>query len=109
MTSLIKQNGNGRLDVLEIVNRKIPLDMRRYIQKFLLNECKYAEYDMKYGWEEVEDLLNDVLPWGPNFCCHLFKIFDNMGDGLQMFYPNAFIDKELALLRKKYYLTEKVY
>ena len=109
MTSLIKQSVYGKLDVLKIVNRKLPPDMRMYIQKFLINECKYAEYDMNYTWEEVEGMLNDALPWGPDFCCHLFKIFDKMGDGLQLFYPNAKTDPEVKLLRKQYYLENHDY
>ena len=99
MTSLITPTNNGKLDVLEIVNRRIPGDMRWYIQQFLTNECKYAEYDMKYTWEEIEDMWNDVLPWGPEFCSYLFKNFEKMGDNLQLFYPNADTDTELTLDR----------
>jgi len=106
MAEIIAQN-NVEGDVINFVDR-IPRDLHPYIQSFLKLELDYADYEEKYTWEEVEDLLNDVLPRGPDFCCYLFKKFEKLNDNIEMFYPNAMTDTELILLHKTWHDDRKV-
>lgn len=101
MAEIIAQN-NVDVDMIDFVYR-LPRDLHPCIQSFLTLELDYAHYEEKYTWEDFEYMLNDVLPWGPDFCCHLFKKFEKLGDNLELFYPNARTDTELTLKRKLWY------
>ena len=90
------------VDMIEFM-KMIPQDLFPCIKSFMKMEYDYALYDEKYTWEDIEYLLNDVLSWGPDFCCHLFKKFEKLGDGLHMFYPNAENDSEVTLRYKVWY------
>lgn len=90
MATIIQEQS---VDMTEFMNM-IPRDLFPCIKSFMKIEYDYALYDEKYTWESVEEILNNVLPWGPDFCCHLFKKFEKMGDELYLFYPNA--DTELT-------------
>jgi hypothetical protein len=90
------------VDVTELMNM-IPRDLVPCIKSFMKMEYDYALYDEKYTWESIEEILNNVLHWGPDFCCHLFKKFEEIGNGLQLFYPNADTDTELTLRRRTWY------
>ena len=46
---------------------------------------KYDDYYHNYSWEDVEDMLDDVVFHGPSMCNHLFKIFETIDTS---FYPN---------------------
>lgn len=105
MAEIDSQNNVGS-DVFNFVDR-IPRDLHPYIQSFLKVELDYASYEEKYTWEQLEDILNNVLPWGPDFCCHLFKKFKNLDDNLELFYPNARTDTEVRLLRKTWHDDRK--
>ncbi len=83
------------VDMKNFVNM-MPTDLVPCIKAFMKTECDYAWYDDKYTWEDIENILNDVLPWGVSFCNHLFKKFKKMVDGLYLFYPNADTDTELT-------------
>ena len=106
MAEIVDQNNVG-VDMINFVDR-IPRDLHPYIQSFLKLELDYAYYEENYTWEEVEYMLNDVLPWGPDFCCHLFKKFEKLDDNLELFYPNARTDTELRLLRKTWHDDRQV-
>ena len=73
-----------------------------FIGEFLPNELvdiiysyertKYDDYYDNYTWEDVQDMLDDVVFHGPSMCNHLFKIFETIDSS---FYPN--IDDELIV------------
>ena len=106
MAEIVAQN-NVDVDMIDFVYR-LPRDLHPCIKSFLKVELDYAYYEETYTWEKVEYMLNDVLPWGADFCCHLFKKFEKLGDNLELFYPNARTDTELTLLRKTWHDEQKV-
>ena len=97
-TDIQRSSVDMNKDMTDFMNM-IPHDLVPCIKSFMKTEYEYALYDKKYTWENIENMLNDVLPWGPDFCCHLFKKFEKIEDGLQLFYPNADTDTELTLKR----------
>ena len=89
--------------ITNIVENRLPLDLIPCVMSFLEPECKFYDYEYYYSWEELEDMLNDTLPWGPDFCNHLFKIFNDMNDSMFMFYPNAHSDEEIVYSPNHYF------
>lgn len=73
-----------------------------FVEEFLPNEMvdiiysyektKYDDYYDNYSWEDVQDMLDDVVFHGPSMCNHLFKVFETIEPS---FYPN--INDELTV------------
>ena len=98
----IQDNVNIEMDIVDIVNTRLPLDLLPCLMSFLEPECRYNDYCNNYSWEELEYVLNNTLQWGPDFCNHLFKIFKRMNDNRFMFYPNARNDTDVECVPNHY-------
>lgn len=75
----------------QFIGEIIPTELVDIIYSYEIT--KYDDYYHNYSWEDVEDILDDVVFHGPSMCYHLFKVFKTIEPS---FYPN--IDHELTLI-----------
>ena len=75
----------------QFIGEIIPTELVDIIYSYEIT--KYDDYYDNYSWEDVEDMLDDVVFHGPSMCNHLFKVFKTIEPS---FYPN--IDDELTLI-----------
>ena len=50
---------------------------------------EYDKYRHRYTWDEIDEMVYELMTTGPDFCCYLFSILSEIGDDLYIFYPNA--------------------
>ena len=68
------------VDMKNFVNM-MPTDLVPCNKAFMKTECDYAWYDDNYTWEDIENILNDVLPWGVSFVIICLKSLKKWGMG----------------------------
>ena len=65
----------------------LPEDMVNEIVSF--HGTEYDKYRHRYTWDEIDEMVYELMTTGPDFCCYLFSILSEIGDDLYIFYPNA--------------------
>lgn len=81
---------NKNREFYDFIGEFLPNEMVDIIYSY--ERTKYDDYYDNYSWEDVQDMLDDVVFHGPSMCNHLFKIFKNIDPS---FYPN--IDDEITI------------
>ena len=92
------------IDIDELMVRKLPTELIAKIFSYSFSN-KYNTYYDKYTWDDIEYMLYELMEFDVNFCEHIFKIFQSIGDRITIFYPNAFNDTEVILKPKKFERT----
>lgn len=72
---------------------RMPEDMINTIISF--HGTDYDRICHEYTWEEIENMVSYFVDQGPNCCEYVFRMFERMGEDLNIFYPNAASDNSI--------------
>ena len=86
---MLKKN----LQFLQFINKIIPTDVIPIILSYEKNE--YNKYYDQYSWEDIEDMLYELMEFDINFCEHIFKMFREID--ITLLYTNAYNDPDITI------------
>lgn len=80
---------------------RLPIEMVENIISYNITS-KYNTYHDNHTWDDIENMLYQLMEFDVSFCEHIFKIFRSIGDRITIFYPTAWNDTDVILKPHKF-------